>query len=73
MLTLTIEDKRVESIFLNEFHSNKESFFEFIQQSYAKMQLSLQEETMDKNFINIQESSMQKTWDNDQDKVWDEL
>jgi len=73
MLTLTIEDKRVESIFLNEFHSNKESFFEFIQQSYAKMQLSLQEETMDKNFINIQESSMRKTWDNDQDKVWDEL
>jgi hypothetical protein len=34
MLTLIIEDKNVENIFLNEFHSNKEKFFEFIKLSF---------------------------------------
>lgn len=34
MITLTIEDKKVENIFLNEFNSNKESFFDFIKMSF---------------------------------------
>jgi len=34
MITLTIEDKNVENIFLNEFYSNKEKFFEFIKLSF---------------------------------------
>jgi len=34
MITLKIEDKNVENIFLNEFHSNQEKFFEFIKLSF---------------------------------------
>ena len=34
MITLTIEDKKLESIFADEFHSNKESFFDFIKMSF---------------------------------------
>ena len=34
MITLTIEDKQIEHIFLDEFHSNKEKFFEFIKLSF---------------------------------------
>ena len=73
MLTLKIEDERIEHIFLNEFHSNKDKFFEFIQNSYESMKSSNTEENSDENFIYLQESSMSKTWDNDDDKVWDEL
>jgi len=38
MLTLKIENKKVEEIFLNEFHSNKEKFFEFIEKSFINAQ-----------------------------------
>jgi L-ribulose-5-phosphate 3-epimerase UlaE len=34
MITLNIDDKNIENIFLNEFHSNKEKFFEFIKLSF---------------------------------------
>ena len=34
MITLTIEDKQIEHIFLDEFQSNKEKFFEFIKLSF---------------------------------------
>jgi len=73
MLTLKIEDERIEHIFLNEFHSNKDKFFEFIQNSYETMKSSKNTDNSDENFIYLQESSMSKTWDNDDDKVWDEL
>ena len=73
MLTLKIENENVEKIFLNEFHSNKEQFFEFIQNSYEAMKLSHQNIETDKNLIEVQENSMQKTWDNVEDKVWDDL
>lgn len=39
MLTLTIENPEIEKIFLEGFHSNKDSFFEFIQSNYQKMLL----------------------------------
>lgn len=38
MITLTIEDKQIEHIFLDEFHSNKEKFFEFIKLSFDGFQ-----------------------------------
>jgi hypothetical protein len=70
MITLKIENEQIENIFLNEFHSNKDKFFEFIQNSYVKMKSNDKEEL---DLINSQEQSMSKTWDNDEDKAWDEL
>jgi len=72
MLTLKIEDEKVEQIFLNEFHSNKEKFFTFIQESYEKMKVS-KESHLENNFLNVQESSMAQTWDNSEDRAWNEL
>jgi len=60
MIILKIENKKVESIFLNEFHCNRESFFEFIQNSYDKMKTNNQyNSSMD--LIKSQEISMSKT------------
>jgi len=36
MLTLQIDDREIENIFVEGFQSNKEKFLEFIQSSYAK-------------------------------------
>ena len=72
MLTLKIENKKIEHIFLNEFHSNREKFFEFIQSSHVKMK-SANKDNFDRDFINLQKTSMLKTWDNEKDKAWDEL
>ncbi|MEA1892124.1 MAG: hypothetical protein U9N33_05365 [Campylobacterota bacterium] len=73
MITLKIENEKVESIFLNEFHSNREKFFEFIQNSYEKMKISTHQDNSNTDLIKAQETSMSKTWDNDDDKAWDEL
>ena len=72
MITLKIENEKIENIFLNEFHSNKEKFFEFIQNSYDKMKTTNQDSSRI-DLIKSQETSMSKTWDNDEDKAWDEL
>jgi len=72
MITLKIENEKVENIFLNEFHSNREKFFEFIQTSYDKMKTSNQDDS-NLDLIKSQEVSMSKTWNNDKDKAWDEL
>ncbi|MEA1983703.1 MAG: hypothetical protein U9N39_09170 [Campylobacterota bacterium] len=69
MITLKIENEKVENIFLNEFHSNREKFFEFIQNSYDSMKTV----SHNTNLIKLQEASMSKTWNNDDDKAWDEL
>ncbi|OHE10701.1 MAG: hypothetical protein A2513_09605 [Sulfurimonas sp. RIFOXYD12_FULL_33_39] len=37
MLTLNIDNKNVENIFLNEFHSNKDKFIEFIEESFNNL------------------------------------
>ena len=72
MITLKIENENIEKIFLNEFHSNKEKFFEFIQSSYDKVKdIGMQND--DSDLIKMQELSMKTTWDNEEDKVWDEL
>ena len=73
MLTLKIENEKIEQIFLNEFHSNKEMFFEFIQNSFEKMKSKNDEKLMEEDFIKAQEGSMAKTWENDSDEAWDEL
>lgn len=39
MITLKIENKEVENIFLEGFDSNKEAFLSFIKDSYNKMNL----------------------------------
>jgi len=39
MITLKIENKEVENIFLEGFDSNKEAFLNFIKDSYNKMTL----------------------------------
>ena len=68
MISLTIEDKNIENIFLKEFDSNKKEFFNFIQNSFDKLK-----NNNNTNLINLQISSMSKTWDNNKDKAWDEL
>jgi len=73
VLTLKIENKQVESIFLNEFHSNSEKFLEFIQKSYTRLKTSTSYHDSKNILIQAQEQSMVSTWDNDKDKVWDEL
>jgi hypothetical protein len=72
MLALTIEDKSIENIFLKEFHSDKVNFFNFIKSSFDKLK---QNDTFKTNasFEDLQINSMSKTWENDKDKVWDEL
>lgn len=73
MITLKIENENVENIFLNEFHSNREKFFEFIQNSYEKIKTDKNQENFTIDLIKSQETSMYETWDNDEDKGWDAL
>ena len=73
MFTLKIENEKIENIFFNEFHSNKEKFLEFIQNSYEKMKATNDQDISDSDLKLMQEASMSKTWDNDVDKAWDEL
>ncbi len=78
MLTIQINNPNIENIFLEGFNSNKDKFLEFIQYSYQEMKLkesNLQDareiENIDLKILQI--DSMANTWDNDDDKVWDEL
>jgi len=73
MLSLTIEDKNIENIFLKEFHSNKKEFFSFIQSSFNKLKNNETTENENIDFINLQITSMDTTWDNDADKAWNDL
>lgn len=73
MLSLTIEDKNVENIFLKEFHSDKKKFFEFIQSSFKKLKTKDIEQNQDIDLESLQIDSMNKTWENDKDKDWDDL
>ncbi|MFP4333066.1 MAG: hypothetical protein ACOCP1_01360 [Campylobacterales bacterium] len=71
MLQLNIDDKMLEQIYFKEFHSDKKRFIEFIKKSYEK--IKMQNEHQDRDLKNLQIDSMQHTWDNNQDKAWDEL
>ena len=73
MLSLIIEDKNIENIFLKEFNSNKQDFFNFIKSSFNKLKYDETKENENINLMNLQMSSMLVTWDNNKDKAWDEL
>ena len=66
MLSLVIDDQKVEDIFLKEFNSDKDKFFDFIKKSFNEKQ----DEYALKN---LQIQSMKETWNNKEDRVWDEL
>ena len=51
----------------------EDNFFELIQQNYDKMKMNHNENDATKSLIKLQETSLSKTWDNDEDKAWDEL
>jgi hypothetical protein len=75
MLTLTIEDKNVENIFLNEFHSNKEKFFEFIKLSFEEIKRKNEACKGDLSYL---EEEIQKGIDSgiceeSHDEIWEEL
>ncbi len=78
MLTLQINNPNIENIFLEGFNSNKEKFLEFIQYSYQEMKVKESKrkdaiEVVDIDLKKLQINSMATTWNNNDDKVWDEL
>lgn len=52
MITLTIEDKQIEHIFIDEFHSNKEKFFEFIKLSFDS--INTKNKTYDEDWSHLE-------------------
>lgn len=54
MLTINIENKKVEDIFLNEFHSNKEKFVEFIENSFMQLKQKTPQNRDDLSYLNSQ-------------------
>ena len=74
MITLTIEDKQIEHIFLDEFHSNKEKFFEFIKLSFDSKR---KDESFEEDWSSL-EDEIQKGIDSgvckqSHEEIWDEL
>ncbi len=70
MLTLQIDNRKIEDIFLEGFGSNKEKFLEFIEQSYHKMRLM---ESFDKS---LKQAKLQENGELEElslDKLIDEL
>lgn len=52
MLTIKIDNKKIEDIFLNEFHSNKEKFIEFIENSFYNFKKQDSKNTSDFSYLN---------------------
>lgn len=52
MLTIKIDNQKIEDIFLNEFHSNKEKFVEFIENSLHNLKKQDAENTSDFSHLN---------------------
>ncbi len=52
MLTINIENKKVEDIFLNEFNSNKEKFIEFIEDSFTNFKKQTSQNIDDLSYLN---------------------
>ena len=57
MLTLKIDNKKVEDIFLNEFQSNKEKFIEFIENSFTNFKKQSSQNIDDLSYLNSPISS----------------
>jgi len=54
MLTLNINNKKVEDIFFNEFNSNKEKFIEFIENSFNNLKKQTSTNIDDLSYLNSQ-------------------
>ena len=54
MITINIDNKKVEDIFLNEFHSNKEKFVEFIENSFSNLKKQSSKNNDDLSYLNSQ-------------------
>ncbi len=73
MFTLNIEDKNLENIFLNEFHSNKEKFIEFIKLSFDSVRGKNTDEDWSYLENEIQEGIDSGICEQSHDEIWDEL
>jgi hypothetical protein len=74
MLSLEIEDKSIETIFLEQFNSDKTRFVQFIKDNFTlfvNQNRDLQNSELD--LKNLQIKSMSDTWNSDKDEAWDEL
>jgi len=54
MLTLNINNKKVEDIFFNEFNSNKEKFIEFIEISFNNLKKQTSTNIDDLSYLSSQ-------------------
>jgi len=52
MLSINIENKKIEDVFLNEFQSNKEKFIEFIENSLNNFNKQTTKNTDDLSHFN---------------------
>jgi len=59
MLSLQINNPNIEKIFLEGFNSNKDKFFEFIQNSYDNMKLN-EDNHNDKEILNNFKTSLKE-------------
>lgn len=75
MITLTIEDKQIEHIFLDEFHSNKEKFFEFIKLSFDGMKTKNEAYDEDWSYLEdgFDEGIASGMCEQSHDEIFDEL
>ncbi|MDD5373847.1 MAG: hypothetical protein PHO62_10540 [Sulfurimonas sp.] len=73
MITLTIEDKQIEHIFLDEFHSNKEKFFEFIKLSFDGFQNQSVDEDLSYLEDDFDEGIASGMCEQSHDEIFDEL
>jgi hypothetical protein len=74
MLSLEIEDKSIETIFLEQFNSDKTKFVQFIKDNFTlfvNQNRDLQNSELELKDLQIK--SMSDTWNNDKDEAWDEL
>lgn len=73
MITLTIEDKQIEHIFLDEFHSNKEKFFEFIKLSFDGFRSQSADEDWSCFEADFDEGVASGMCEQSHDEIWEEL
>jgi len=52
MLSIDIENTKIEDVFLNEFHSNKEKFIEFIENSLSNYKNQSSNSANDLSYLN---------------------
>ena len=73
MLTLKIEDRELESIFVNQFHSDMKSFVAFIKQSFSKSESIKIEDNWSYLQPLIDEAEESGISDKTHEEIWSEL